>query len=84
MMAFRFSNRGWASYRCTPTFADWIRNCSGHSINLFMDYETFGEHQWADTGIFDFLGALPYYFRRAHTPTRTPSEVISLMGQKAV
>ncbi|MBP9773351.1 MAG: glycoside hydrolase family 57 protein [Candidatus Peribacteraceae bacterium] len=82
-VAFRFSNRGWASYPLhADTFADWIRNCSGHSINLFMDYETFGEHQWADTGIFDFLGALPFYFRSAHIPTKTPSEVITSWGKK--
>ena len=34
-------------------------NGDGHVCNLFMDYETFGEHQWAETGIFKFMDALP-------------------------
>ncbi|MDY6934799.1 MAG: glycoside hydrolase family 57 protein [Spirochaetota bacterium] len=61
-IAFRFSNRGWSEYPLTADkFASWIHNINGNGevINLFMDYETFGEHQWADTGIFDFLRALP-------------------------
>ena len=61
-IAFRFSSREWSEYPLTaPKFASWITalNGSGQVINLFMDYETFGEHQWADTGIFDFLRALP-------------------------
>lgn len=56
-LAFRFSNRNWEEW---PLTADKYMNWLGASydqplINLFMDYETFGEHQWADTGIFDFF-----------------------------
>jgi alpha-amylase len=42
-------------------FAQWVHqiNASGEIINLFMDYETFGEHQWEDTGIFEFLRTFP-------------------------
>lgn len=61
-IAFRFSSRDWAGYPLTaPQFAQWVSavNGNGNVVNLFMDYETFGEHQWADTGIFDFLRALP-------------------------
>lgn len=61
-IAFRFSNKGWEDYPLTAEkFASWIHSTSGNGelINLFMDYETFGEHQWADTGIFDFMKALP-------------------------
>lgn len=61
-IAFRFSCRDWADYPLTASkFANWLSavNGSGEVVNLFMDYETFGEHQWADTGIFDFLRALP-------------------------
>ena len=61
-IAFRFSNKDWEEWPLTaPKFARWVNahNGDGHVINLFMDYETFGEHQWEDTGIFDFLRALP-------------------------
>jgi alpha-amylase len=61
-VAFRFSNKGWAEYPLTvDKYAKWISatNGNGHVVNLFMDYETFGEHQWEDTGIFKFLESLP-------------------------
>ena len=61
-IAFRFSNRGWSEWPLTAEkFCQWAYESDhgGDIINLFMDYETFGEHQWADTGIFDFLGAFP-------------------------
>ena len=61
-VAFRFSNRGWAEWPLTAEkFAQWVHqiNGNGYLCNLFMDYETFGEHQWADTGIFSFLEKMP-------------------------
>jgi alpha-amylase len=61
-IAFRFSNRDWPEWPLTAEkYASWLSaaNGSGHVINLFMDYETFGEHQWQDTGIFDFMRQLP-------------------------
>ncbi|MEK6702121.1 MAG: glycoside hydrolase family 57 protein [Planctomycetota bacterium] len=61
-IAFRFSNRGWAEWPLSAEkFAKWVDQINGDGFlcNLFMDYETFGEHQWADTGIFQFLEALP-------------------------
>lgn len=61
-IAFRFSNRSWPEWPLTPAkFADWVSHLSAHAplCNLFMDYETFGEHQWADTGIFEFLAQFP-------------------------
>ncbi len=61
-IAFRFSSREWADYPLTaPKFARWVSavNGNGNVVNLFMDYETFGEHQWEDTGIFDFLRHMP-------------------------
>lgn len=61
-IAFRFSNRGWTEWPLTAEkFAGWVSqiNGNGYVCNLFMDYETFGEHQWEDTGIFQFLRALP-------------------------
>jgi alpha-amylase len=61
-IAFRFSDRNWSQWPLTAEkFAGWVNdvNGNGNVVNLFMDYETFGEHQWADTGIFDFLRHLP-------------------------
>ncbi len=61
-IAFRFSSSKWKEYPLTASkFANWVSkiNGSGEVVNLFMDYETFGEHQWESTGIFDFLKALP-------------------------
>ncbi len=61
-IAFRFSSRSWSEWPLTAEkFAHWVsaHNGNGDVVNLFMDYETFGEHQWEDTGIFEFLRALP-------------------------
>jgi len=56
-VAFRFSDRGWVSWPLNAdTYADWVNMSitDKEIVNLFMDYETFGEHQWEDTGIFNF------------------------------
>src|SRR5688572_16046951 len=61
-IAFRFSNPAWEQHPLTAEkFAKWVNqiNGNGQLCNLFMDYETFGEHQWAETGIFDFMAHLP-------------------------
>lgn len=61
-IAFRFSDRGWGEWPLTvDKFVKWLvdEDVPGEVINLFMDYETFGEHQWAETGIFEFMRYLP-------------------------
>jgi len=59
-VGFRFSARQWPGYPLTADkYAHWMARVEGDLINLFMDYETFGEHQWTETGIFDFLRHLP-------------------------
>ena len=60
-IAFRFGDRGWAEWPLTADkFAHWLNaDMNATNFNLFMDYETFGEHQWDDTGIFDFLAHVP-------------------------
>ena len=60
-IAFRFSNRNWKEWPLTvPKYQNWLNHdcLRGNLINLFMDFETFGEHQWYDTGIFDFMNTL--------------------------
>jgi alpha-amylase len=80
-IAFRFGNRAWESHPLTAQrFADWIHpiNGNGQIVNLFMDYETFGEHQWAETGIFEFMRALPTeLLARSDAAFVTPSEAAS-------
>jgi alpha-amylase len=81
-IAFRFSNRHWKEFPLTADkFASWISriNGNGNVVNLFMDYETFGEHQWEDTGIFNFMNHLPEeILRHPDNNFKTPSEVVDL------
>jgi len=79
-VAFRFSTHDWAEFPLTaPKFAQWVSavNGNGNVVNLFMDYETLGEHQWVETGIFNFLEHLPgELLRHPDNNFKTPSEVI--------
>ncbi len=78
-IAFRFSNHQWGDFPLTTEkFVDWLNNVdqSQEVINLFMDYETFGEHQWQETGIFEFMKALPQrVFSNSNYTFNTPSEL---------
>jgi alpha-amylase len=78
-IAFRFSNRHWAEWPLTAEkFAQWISavNGCGQVVNLFMDYETLGEHQWEDTGIFNFMRHLPgEILKHPDNNFKTPGEV---------
>lgn len=61
-IAFRFSDRNWSEWPLTADkYVGWLASpdMPGETVNLFMDYETFGEHQWAETGIFDFMPPCP-------------------------
>ena len=77
-IGFRFSARQWKDHPLTAEkYAHWISKNQGDLINLFMDYETFGEHHWDDTGIFDFLGHLPgEIFKHEHLDFVTVSEAV--------
>jgi alpha-amylase len=80
-IAFRFGNRGWSEHPLSvEKFAGWVHAVNGCStgVNLFMDYETFGEHQWAETGIFEFMRRLPgAILAHADGGFATPSEAIA-------
>ena len=61
-IAFRFSDRGWSDWPLTgEKYLAWLKAAAQNEeiINLFMDYETFGEHQKASSGIFDFMRYFP-------------------------
>ncbi len=78
-IAFRFSNRNWSEWPLTTDkYAGWLNKLAPKSelINIFLDYETFGEHNNRDTGIFDFLAHLPGTILKK-TPYKfmTPTEV---------
>jgi alpha-amylase len=78
-IAFRFGDRGWAGWPLTADkFSHWLNSTDeATNFNLFMDYETFGEHQWDETGIFEFLAHLPNEWLKQEGNTfMTVSEVI--------
>ena len=79
-IAFRFSDKGWNEWPLdTNKFTSWVADQASKDeiINLFMDYETFGEHQSAASGIFDFMRALPEaLLNNANVEFVTPSEAI--------
>lgn len=78
-IAFRFSNRGWEDWPLTAEkYAGWLRKEleQDDMVNIFMDYESFGEHQSAQSGILDFLKALPgQILADGSTEILTPSQV---------
>nr|WP_321453460.1 glycoside hydrolase family 57 protein [uncultured Carboxylicivirga sp.] len=79
-IAFRFGNKGWCEWPLTTKkYVNWINKLDPKEeiINLFMDYETFGEHQWKETGIFEFLEDLPKEIIKSKSlQFVTPSEAI--------
>ena len=86
-IAFRFSDRNWSEWPLTTDkFVHWINeNNDAEVVNLFMDYETFGEHQWDESGIFDFLEHLPREFTKFEgNRFLTPSQVIDSIEAKDV
>ncbi len=78
-IAFRFSQQSWADWPLTTEkFVGWLNEIDSKEevVNLFMDYETFGEHQWPETGIFEFMKALPSrVFSHSDFTFNTPAEL---------
>ena len=81
-IAFRFSDRNWNEWPLTISkYQRWIDDdcLRGPLVNLFMDFETFGEHQWKDTGIFDFMNSLiPNWLSEYENKFLTVSEACDL------
>ena len=77
-VAFRFSNRDWKAWPLTADkYAAWLSATQGQCVNLFMDYETVGEHQWPETGIREFFRWLPQeVLKHDHMRFSTPSELL--------
>jgi len=83
-IAFRFSAHMWSEF---PLFADkwaaWVASTPGPLANIFIDYETFGEHHWKESGIFDFLNYLPDTLFRSGVQCLTPREVAEKIEPEA-
>jgi alpha-amylase len=77
-IGFRFSARWWNEWPLTADkYASWLAGTTGHCVNIFPDYETFGEHHWPETGIHEFLRHLPREILKWwHLHMATPSEVV--------
>lgn len=80
-LAFRFGNKAWEQWPLAPkTYIDWTNAslADGQLVNLFMDYETFGEHQWADTGIFAFFESfVGKWLSQSETTFYTATEAVN-------
>ncbi len=81
-IGFRFSSHGWEEFPLTADkYANWLAATPGKCINIFCDYETFGEHQWIETGIFEFLRYLPEQALRHHNlEFATPCEIAAIVA----
>ena len=82
-IAFRFSDRGWDQYPLTAEkFADWVAKAQGKAGLIFIDYETFGEHNWPESGIHDFLRWLPRELGKRGVRLVMPQEMIKEDGEE--
>jgi len=76
-IGYRFSARWWEGYPLTAEkWALWASGVKEDCVNIFMDYETFGEHQWEETGIFAFLQKLPGEVLKNNLSFSTPFEIV--------
>ncbi len=86
-IAFRFSNKSWPEYPLpAERFARWLAGLGEKErfVGLFMDYETFGEHQWEETGIFRFMRELPdACLSTGALDFRTPAELAATLDPVA-
>ena len=83
-VGYRFSNPGWDEWPLTAdTYASWLAGNTGEVVTLGWDFETFGEHHAPESGIFDFLEALPSAVHDAGLRFRTPSEVLETHAEES-
>lgn len=81
-IAFRFSDKNWPAYPLhSDTYLEWLSIYpEEHIVNLFMDFETFGEHQWSDTGIFAFFEhTFANFLAKPWNSTKTPSQIFDAL-----
>ncbi len=80
-IGYRFSNKSWEGWPLkAETFGDWLAENTDMNVTLAMDYEALGEHIWADTGIFDFIRALPDAIKQhPNLAFATPTEAVTTL-----
>jgi alpha-amylase len=85
-VGYRFSNKGWEGYPLTAEkFSGWLAGNTDPMVLLALDYEALGEHMWADTGIFDFVGALPSQIAQyPQLEWATPTQAVSRLQSAGV
>lgn len=77
-VGYRFSNRGWSGWPLrADQYASWLAQMPGELVVLGWDFETFGEHHHVESGIFEFLDALPHEVQRRELSFTTPSEALA-------
>jgi Alpha-amylase/alpha-mannosidase len=80
-VGYRFSNRSWVEFPLTAErYAGWIRETWGDLVTLGWDFETFGEHHRANSGIFTFVPALAAELKKRKVRMMLPSEAIAELG----
>jgi len=82
-LAFRFSDPSWGGYPLTwEKFTEWVGQSPGDIVNLFMDYESIGEHQKAEQGIYEFWRKVPDVLIESGSQWVTPAEAVSIYPAK--
>jgi alpha-amylase len=83
-VGYRFSNRTWKNFPLyAEDYATWLRAAWGEFVFIGWDFETFGEHHWRDTGIFDFMERLPHELAKRGVGFMTPGETLARWGRDA-
>jgi len=82
-LAFRFSDPSWSGFPLTwEKFTEWVGQSPGDLVNLFMDYESIGEHQKAEQGIYEFWQKVPEILIESGSQWVTPAEAVSIYPAK--
>ncbi len=81
-VGYRFSNRSWSGWPLlADRYAEWLRAAWGEFVFIGWDFETFGEHHRADSGVFPFLDHLPEELSHRGAHLLTPSEALAAFGE---
>ena len=83
-VGYRFSNRAWSFWPLTSeTYARWLAQASGDVVTVGWDFETFGEHHWKESGIFEFMRALPEALPRFGVQSLTASQAVQRFAARS-
>ncbi|MDR1698551.1 MAG: alpha-amylase, partial [Prevotellaceae bacterium] len=77
-ITLRFSNPSWDGYPLTADkYVGWINETlrENQVANIWLNYDALGTINRAETGIFDFFRAIPYFAMEHKLQFMTPSEM---------